>query len=193
MTQEQKNELIKKIEVILFAAGKSVSFKRLAELGEVKSSEAEEALCDLKARYEQSGSGLVILIHEHEAVLATAPEQADLVRQFLKKEELGELTRPQLEVLSVVSYRGPITKPELEQIRGVNCSLILRNLQIRGLVEAEEEGSRLPKYKVTMDFLRYLGLKDIKALPKYETLAHHENVERILTNAVAKSDTTKVS
>lgn len=177
---ERENNLIKKLEVILFAAGKPVGFKRLAELCEVKSVEVGEGLKQLKSRYETTGSGLVILIHGHEATLATAPEQANLVRQFLKKEELGELTRPQLEALSVVAYRGPLTKPELEQIRGVNCALILRNLQIRGLVETDESSGAIPKYKVTMDFIRYLGLKDIKELPKYEELIQHANLERIL-------------
>ena len=63
----------------------------------------------------------------------------------------------------------------------MNCALILRNLQIRGLVETEESSEALcQKYKVTMDFIRYLGLKDIEELPKYEELIQHANLERIL-------------
>jgi len=184
--KESKNRVIRpsglvnKLESILFAAGKALSFKKLADVTASTASEVEAALNELEQRYEAAGSGLEIIIHQNEAQIATIPANSELVREFLKKEELGELTRPQLEALSVLSYRGPISKNELEQIRGVNCSLILRNLQIRGLVEEVSGSNALPRYQVTVDFLRGLGVKNIKELPNYETLSQHVNFEQII-------------
>lgn len=175
-----QSTLVSKIESILFAAGKPLSLKKLAELTEVTVEDAESALVELQKSYIDNGHGLEIIIHQNEALLATHPAHSELVRQFLKKEELGELTRPQLETLSVIAYRGPISKAELEQIRGVNCSLILRNLQIRGLVETTNEESPLPLYQVTVDFLRFLGITSVKQLPHFDNLSSHENLEQLL-------------
>jgi len=87
------------------------------------------------------------------------------------------LTRPQLETLTVVAYCGPITKPELEQLRGVNCALILRNLMMRGLVkEVEDVTNFLPTFEVTMDYLRHLGINSLNELPDYDKLHKHENI-----------------
>jgi len=172
--------LVNKLESILFAAGKALSFKKLADVTNTTIGDVEAALSELEQRYEAANSGLEIIVHQNEAQLATIPANSELVREFLKKEELGELTRPQLEALSVLSYRGSISKAELEQIRGVNCSLILRNLQIRGLVEEISGNNTLPRYQVTVDFLRGLGIKNIKELPNYEKLSQHANFEQII-------------
>ena len=70
----------------------------------------------------------------------------------------------------------------MEQIRGVNCSLILRNLLIRGLVEAEYNKQRaVTEYNITMDFLKYLGLSSVKELPDYEKLNSDENLQKLLS------------
>ena len=179
--------LVGKLESVLFAAGKPLSLKKLAELGQVTVGDVEQALQELQKLYQSAEHGLEVVIHQGEAVLATHPDHSELVRQFLKKEELGELTRPQLETLSVVAYRGPVTKPELEQIRGVNCSLILRNLQIRGLVQVVDEESPIPKYQVTVDFIRFLGLTATSQLPHFASLSNHANLEHILEQPEATS------
>ncbi|MFA6376974.1 MAG: SMC-Scp complex subunit ScpB, partial [Candidatus Paceibacterota bacterium] len=109
------------------------------------------------------------------------PDNREAAENFLKAEVSGELTRPQLETLTVISYCGPITKPELEQLRGVNCSLILRNLMMRGLVkEAEDPANLLPTFEVTMDYLRHLGINDLRELPDYEILHKHEAITSAL-------------
>ena len=84
----------------------------------------------------------------------------------------GELSRPSLEALTILAYRGPLTRPELEQIRGVHSSLILRNLLLRGLIE-EKEDARLgqPLYSVTLDFLRHIGLASVEELPSTKNCA----------------------
>jgi len=117
--------------------------------------------------------------HGQEVALVTAPQHTNLVKEFLKKEELGDLTRPQLEALAVIAYRGPISKGELEQIRGVNCSLILRNLQIRGLVE-QVGGEKIPAYQVTIDLIKFLGINNPAALPDYDRLHSPQSLEDLL-------------
>ena len=179
-TKSSALNLMAQLESVLFAAGKPIKLKRLAEVCEVTVGDVEQALVELARMYTENSRGLTLITNQGEVALATHPASSDLVKQFLKKEELGELTRPQLEALSVISYRGPVSKAELEQLRGVNCSLILRNLQIRGLVEAVGEDSGLPRYQVTVDYLRYLGINSTHELPNYDSLSQHANLERIL-------------
>jgi segregation and condensation protein B len=106
-----------------------------------------------------------------------------VVRGFVKEDVSGELTRPSLETLTIIAYRGPVTKPEIEQIRGVNCSLILRNLLMRGLVEEREEASRLqPMYTVSSDFLRHLGLSSLSELPSYGEFHGNERIDKMLAD-----------
>lgn len=174
-----------KIEALLFAAAKPLTVKKLAEFLEVTLKEIESALESIIVRLHTDSSGLRIVRTGNEVQIMTTPEAAKLVRDFLKDETTGELTKPQLETLTVIAYRQPITKPELEAIRGVNCSLIIRNLMMRGLVEVEEIKEKpLPVYRVTHDFLRFLGLTDIKELPDFEKLRADEHVERVLEQSV---------
>jgi segregation and condensation protein B len=119
--------------------------------------------------------------HDGKIQMTTDKASSAVVEKFLKEELTGEMTRPQLEALTIIAYRGPITKMELEQIRGVNCSLILRNLLIRGLVESQmDKKIGVPLYQVTVDFVRFLGLTDIKQLPDYEKLSNSEVIQSIL-------------
>ena len=88
--------------------------------------------------------------------------------------------------MTIIAYRGPIAKYELERIRGVNCSLIIRNLLLRGLIEEKSgrEGQD-SLYSVTPDFLRFLGLSRAPDLPDYERLSRHESLESFLASAEA--------
>ena len=91
------------------------------------------------------------------------------------------MTQPSLETLTIIAYRGPITKPEIEQIRGVNCSLILRNLLIRGLIEEKEDKQRLQNtYTISFDFLRHLGADRVEELPQYSDLHTDEVVGQLI-------------
>lgn len=177
---------LSKVESVLFAAGKPLGLKKLAELAAVTVGDVETALAELQKLYKENGHGLEVIVHQGEAALATHPENSELVRQFLKREELGELTRPQLEALSVIAYRGPVSKAELEQVRGVNCSLILRNLMIRGLVQASDEAAPVPRYQVTVDFLSGLGLTSAKELPNFDSLSSNDNLEQFIQAAHAQ-------
>lgn len=178
------------IESLLFVSSRPLSVKRLAEVTGHDKKEVREALDALIADYDgREDAGLAILRDGDEVQFATAPAHADLVKDFLKDETFGELTRPALETLTIVAYRGPLTKAELEQIRGVNCSLILRNLLIRGLVEASDgPAPGVQNYRVTFDFIRYLGIREVAELPEYESLRSDENLRKLIESAAKPKD-----
>ena len=130
--------LSSEIESLLFIANKPLTAKKLAEIVNKDKSNVEEALQELMAKYNGGTQGIALMRHGSKFELVSSPVNSNVVREYLKDEQTGELTKPSLETLTIISYRGPVTKGELEMIRGVNCSLILRNLLIKGLVEAEE-------------------------------------------------------
>lgn len=170
------------IETILFVAGKPLSLKKIVKVLQVEEDKVLVALKELVDKYNQVESGIVVLENNGEWQMVSSPDNKLAAENFLKAEVSGELTRPQLETLTVISYCGPITRPELDQIRGVNCSLILRNLMMRGLIkENDDNTSLLPKYEVTMDYLRHLGLSNIAELPDYEKLHQHQNITATLS------------
>lgn len=170
-----------KIEALLFVAGKPLSAKRIGELIDAKEIEVAGALQELRAQYASVSAGIQIFSTGAQWQMGTSGECADIVAGFVKQEFAGELTRPQLETLTVIAYRGPISKAELEIIRGVNCGLIIRNLLIRGLVD-EEYDTRVKqnRYRVSMDFLRHLGLTQVENLPEYTALHGHEVMATLL-------------
>jgi len=173
---------LSQLESILFVASKPLSTKKLAKVLRVSEGEVETTLGELAQKYSLNTGGIVLLQNNDEWQMVSHPENKDVAENFLKTEVSDELTRPQLETLTVISYCGPITKPELEQVRGVNCALILRNLMIRGLVKERDEATNLlPQYEVTMDYLRHLGLQNLSELPEYVQLHNHEAVMKTLT------------
>lgn len=168
------------VEAVLFVSGGPVALRRLASVCGRSSEEVEVALRALEARLGE-GSGLALLRHGQEVELVTHPDVAETVRRVVSLDEQAELSKASLEALSILAYRGPLTRPELEQIRGVQSSIILRNLMLRGLVETHEE-TRLgqPVYQVSMDFLKHLGLQSFDELPDFQTLHAHPTVEQVL-------------
>lgn len=169
------------LEALLFAMAQPVGVRKLAALSDRKPDEVQEALKVLHARLTEAGGGVQLMVNGEEAELVTHPEAAEAVRAALKQEMHGELTRPSLEALAILAYRGPLTRPELEQIRGVQSALILRNLMMRGLVEQSED-QRLgqPLYAVTSEFLKAIGTAQAEDLPDYASLHTQRAVEQVL-------------
>lgn len=171
--------LRQQLEALLFAAARPLTVAKLAELTDQSNADVIRALEELKADLRERGLHLVSNGRQWE--LGTASECASVVRAFVKAESEGELTRPQLETLAIIAYRGPVTKTEIEAIRGVHCGLILRNLSMRGLVEEEEDAKLgISKWRVSQDFLRHLGLTNPSDLADYEELHDHEVINRLL-------------
>lgn len=170
-----------KLESLLFITPRPLTVKRLAELAGAEIDAVEKELTALAERYNGDESGLHLLRHTNNVQFVSSPLNSKLVTDFIKEEQAGELTRPALETLTIVAYRGPISKIQLDTIRGVNCALILRNLMIKGLVEAKQHKDKHQStYQVTLDFVRFLGLNHISELPDYEKLNRDENLEQLL-------------
>lgn len=167
----------------MFVSNKPIELKKIAKLCQRSEAEIEVVLENLKARYNNDESGINILALDQQVQMVSCPKNRALIEGLVKEEVEGELTRPQLEALTVVAYRGPITKMELEQIRGVNCSLILRNLIIKGLVQATEDKIiEQKKYQITPSFMKHLGVMSVKELPNYQQLSGAESLNEILAD-----------
>lgn len=171
-----------KIESLLFVATRPMSLNHLAKLAGRQPGEVGLVIEAISQKFNTDDSGIHLVRHGQLVQLASSPLNSKLITDFLKEEQAGELTRPALETLTIIAYRGPISKVQLDTIRGVNCALILRNLMIKGLVEAKAAKDKLlTSYQVSLDFVRYLGLNRISQLPDYERL-HGEAIMNQLLN-----------
>lgn len=174
------------IEAILFATAEPMTIRKLGSILGAKKNVIESAAKSLAHRLDDETSGLRLIVKEEKIELVTSPETSDFVRKALKQDVQGELTKPSLEALTILAYRGPMTRPELEQIRGVQSSMILRNLMMRGLVETKDE-TRLgqPLYAVTVDFLKHIGIAKQEDLPDFQKLSQHAAIEDVLADLEA--------
>jgi segregation and condensation protein B len=173
------------LESLLFVSIKALSVKELSGLTGGKTNEIEDALSELAHDYEAAGSGLALIKNNSQYQITTAGDNAALVKEFLKSETSGELSQPSLEALTIIAYRGPISKLELEKIRGINCSLIIRNLLMRGLIEEKFDKTKQENYySVSLDFIRFLGIGSVKELPDYEKLNRAEELKEALEDKV---------
>lgn len=160
------------IESLLFVADKPLSAKKIALLTGASTRDVSHALHSIENDFrEKKESGIVCILSEHGAQLTSHSDNALIISEYLSEDLSGELTRPALETLSVISYRGPVTKAAIEEIRGVNCTLALRNLSIRGLIDAQDDPRTGGKtYTVSHEYLRHLGVGKVSDLPNYEGL-----------------------
>jgi segregation and condensation protein B len=157
------------IEALLFIGGGPLSVERLKGIFEDASKEQIEAqLQALKADYEGRGAGVMLAEVANGWQIATCPEQAPWVRKFKTVKVTTRLSRPALETLAIIAYKQPVTRPEIEAIRGVNIGGLVRNLMERRLVKIvgkKDVAGRPMLYGTSVEFLQYFGLKDLSALP----------------------------
>jgi segregation and condensation protein B len=180
--------LVAILEACLFVAAKPVSMKELARVTGVSETAVAVAVEDLARQRNSEHSGVHVLVLDETVQLVSSPACAEIVGKIVKDEFPPELTRPSLEALTIIAYRGPVTKPEIEAIRGVNCSLILRNLLLRGLVEERDDAQRLqPVYTLSSDALRYLGLHSKEELPDYATLHANAHIDKLLSAVMSEA------
>jgi len=161
------NNLENQIESILLYKNEPVSLKELSKALETKPEEVKEALVGLQTFYAERG--IVIVTNGEEYSFGTHSENSALIETMQKEELSRELGRAGLETLAIVLYKGPISRREIDQIRGVNSGFILRALLIRGLVERSESvvGERSFSYAPTLKLFEYLGVTRKEDLPEY--------------------------
>jgi segregation and condensation protein B len=154
------------LECLLFVASGSTPVSRLARALELPSAETERLLHRLELTY--ADRGLRLQWNNNGVQLTTAPEASALIELFLGLESTTRLSQAALEVLSIVSYMQPVTRPQVDQIRGVNSDGALRNLLGKGLVEEVgrlETPGRPIQYGTTASFLQHFGLTSLENLP----------------------------
>lgn len=161
------------IEAILFYMSEPQTASRLAEILHTTPADISEGFERISERYR--GTGLALVRHNDTATITTAVEASALIEQVAKEDLARDIGKAGIETLSVVLYRSPVTRGEIDYIRGVNSTFILRALMARGLVErlSHEGGgvvSRTPRYVPTLQLLRYLGVTRVEDLPDYQNI-----------------------
>jgi len=179
MNKQLKNQ----IESLLFISHKPLVVGEIAKLTGATINEVKVIIDELDNEYKKRAGGVKLLKIEDKYQLVTSDDSSEVVKKFIKSEVTGELTKPSLETLTIIAYRAPISKAELELIRGVNCSVILRNLLMRGLIEAKEDKKKMMiSYSITFDFLKYLGLSRPEDLPDFAKLNRNNNLDKLLAD-----------
>lgn len=159
--------LEKKIESVLFFKNEPITLSELSKLTGSDQSKVKEAIESLQNFYKERG---IVLVSEGEKVgFGTSPELSSLIEDMQKEEYSRDLGRAGLETLAIILYKGPITRRDIDYIRGVNSSFIIRTLMVRGLIERTESKERGYSYKATLDLLKHLGISSLKDLPEFET------------------------
>ena len=177
----EENKLQSSIESILFVSGEPVKLLKLVKILSIEKKEIEKVLIALNEKYADEKSGLALLRKGEEIQLVSKAENAAAVESLVKSELADSLSNAAMEVVSIIAYRGPISKVEIEQIRGVNCAYTLRNLLLRGLIERNDNirDNRGYVYVISFDFLKKLGITDVKKLPEYGTLSVDSRISAI--------------
>lgn len=156
-----------KIEAVLFFKAEPVKISWLSEVLGVSEDEIHEALSVLQGKL--SERGIIPVFKDDEMTLSTAPEMSEVIEKIAKEDLSRDLGKAALETLTIVLYKGPIARSEIDFIRGVNSNFILRSLQTRGLVERVigPNDERTFLYRPTFELLSHLGIARIEDLPEY--------------------------
>lgn len=168
--QETNLNMSAYLEALLFVAPGPVMPAQLAAALDVPTADIERELEALAEQYirEGAGRGVRLLHHRGRVQLTSAPQAALVIERFLGLEESSRLSRAALETLAIIMYKQPITRPQIDAIRGVNSDGVLKSLLNKGLIEeigrAETPGRPI-LYVVTDEFLRYFGLGSLRELP----------------------------
>ena len=195
----QLDSLRSQIEALLFTAGRPLTARQLARLTNVPPKAAEAAVQELINEYAQTNRGITVMQQDDKVQMVTNPKHGAVVEQFVKEEFTGPLSRAALETLAIIAYRGPVPKPQIDAVRGVNSAIMLRTLLIRGLVERRRSRSdaRTFEYTLSFDFVRHLGIGSAGELPDFAELSKNAVMERFAkaeaSASMTESSTTSAS
>ena len=178
--------LSQQIEAILFFKAEPVSIKKLSELLEVDQPSIMTGLENLSIMLKDRG--ITLLQTSDEVTLGTHGDLSRLIEKISKEELNRDLGKSALETLSIVLYQGPITRSDIDYIRGVNSQFIIRNLLIRGLIERIENPQEYRSflYRITLDLLSNLGISKVEDLPEYENV--RQDIESFKLDRVSQGD-----
>jgi len=156
------------IEALLFVSSGLISIGQIGKTLDISESEVERTLRSLDDHYKEHGHGLRLMRVKNRVQLMTAPELSETIEAFLGLEATSTLSQAALEALAIIAYKQPITRPEVDVIRGVNSDTVMRTLLTKGLIEelgrAETPGRPI-FYGTSAEFLQYFGLESLDSLP----------------------------
>jgi segregation and condensation protein B len=183
-------ELKSAIEALLFVSGGPLSADRLKGIFEEATEEQIEAqIQTLRHEYDDRSAGIMLAEVAGGFQFATRPENAAWIRKFRSVKVSAKLSKPALETLAIVAYKQPLTRSEVEAVRGVNIGGIMRNLMERRLVKIvgkKDVPGKPMLYGTTPEFLQYFGLKDLSALPTLKEFQELEAGEEVMEEVPAE-------
>lgn len=187
------------LEALLYAAGDSgVEEQNLTALLDVDSEELVQIADKVRQRLAADKDSGIQLIHvAHIYKLTTSPQTAEIIEKYFQKNLTKNLSQSALEILAIVAYRQPITRVEIDDIRGVNSSGALQTLVWRGLIETngKKEAPGHPKLYVTTDYFlqyfNYQSLADLPLIEDFEDSANNEEIDLFDPKKKADQDTQK--
>ncbi len=163
------------LEALLFVSEEPQSLMRLAEaIPDVSRDEVQQALAVLAEEYKDSRYGLDLVEVAGGFQVCTKPDYADSINRLFERRRKRTLSKPALETLAIVAYKQPITRAEMEAIRGVNVDGAIHTLLERRLIKIggrKEVPGKPFFYRTTKSFLQYFGLKSLSELPKVDDIA----------------------
>ncbi len=179
-------QLDAQIEALLFWRGEAMTKRDLSRVFGVNLVAINDGLADLRKKL--TGRGIALVENGSDVTLLTSPEASVLIEKFRKEELSAELGRAALETLAVILYKNGVTRRELEYIRGVNSTAILRTLLMRGLVSriADQKDDRVFRYEPTLELFALLGISRAEELPAFASVISELGVfekepEKIIT------------
>ena len=179
------------VEAILFVTGNAVEKKDICRAMEISEAELEETLDALESGYDFDRRGLRLLRFGAHVQLATRPDYAPYVEKLLQPVQKQSLSQAVMETLAVIAYRQPVTKAEIEQIRGVKCDYSVQSLVAKGLIEEvgrKEALGRPILYGTTDAFLRHFCLTSLSELPEIDFSALAAKLEAAGAPAAEETD-----
>lgn len=184
-------ELLGALEGILFVVGdEGINLSTLCEIMDINEEKAKELLLTLRKQYEEKNRGIRISYLGDAFKLTTKPEHKNYYEKLIVNPETNTLSQAALEVLAIVAYNQPITRIEIDEIRGVSCVHVIRKLIAKGLLK-ESGKSDMPGrpnlYKTTSEFLDYFGLATINDLPEI-SIEHDEHDDTELFTSIYKEE-----
>jgi segregation and condensation protein B len=170
-TETVASEHVSQLEALLFASDAPLPLARVAEVLEIDEAGARAAVDALRAACERPGRGLAVVEVGGGVRLVTRPEHAPVLMSLQRLRLKSRLSRAAVETLAIVAYRQPISRPEIEQLRGVGTESVLTHLLERRLLRVVGRKStpgRPVLYGTTREFLEHFGLRDLEDLPPFE-------------------------
>ena len=161
----KENKKTKLVEAMIFISGGSISRKEIAKKVSINMNELENVITELKEYYQERGINIVD--DGKQVGFFTSPVLEDELNKVEKDDLDGPLSKSARETLTTIAYCGPITKNDIDFIRGVNTQFILKRLLLRDLIQKEQNNSVI-KYMVTVNFLASISVRAVEELPHYE-------------------------